>query len=148
MKLCESRHGSICVFHLEGDVDLHYAPVLRALFNAKAECRCPALIVDLTRVRFIDSTGIAVLLEYLRDAAAFGGRFCIAGVTAHVHEVFEILRLDKAMPVFGDLGEAEAAFGDGAVPASSNPLFGAAHGRNCDCVAATATRLPGGWEEK
>ncbi len=102
---------------------MHHALALRALFAAKAERRCPALIVDLSGIRFIDSTRIAALLEYLRDATAFDGQFCISGVTDEVRAIFEILRLDQAMPIFNELTVAKSALYNGCVPTASQPLF-------------------------
>jgi anti-sigma B factor antagonist len=125
MKLHESRQGNVDVFHLEGEIDLHYAPALRALFQAKASQRCPALVVDLTGVPFIDSTGIAVLLEYLRDASGFGGKFCLAAPTDHVRYVFEIIRLQESLPIFMSTAAAIAALSNGDLLAPIQPLFSA-----------------------
>lgn len=127
MKLHESQDGNVAVFHLEDEIDLHYAPVLRALFQAKSNQRCPALVVDLSGVPFIDSTGIAVLLEYLRDASDFGGRFCLAAPTDHVRHVFEIVRLDEALPIFKSTAAAIRAMANDAVPLPSQRLFRSEH---------------------
>jgi anti-sigma B factor antagonist len=123
MKLHESRQRNVDIFHLEDEIDLHYAPSLRARFQAKASQRCPALVVDLSGVPFIDSTGIAVLLEYLRDASGFGGKFCIAGPTDHVRHVFEIVKLEKSLPVFDSTAAAIAAIRHDDLPAPVPPLF-------------------------
>jgi anti-sigma B factor antagonist len=123
MKLHQSRQGDIDIFHLEDEIDLHYAPGLRALFQAKARQRCPALVVDLSGVPFIDSTGIAVLLEYLRDASGFGGKFCIAAPADHVRHVFEIVRLHESLPVFESIAAAIAAVSNEDLPAPLQPLF-------------------------
>lgn len=123
MKLRESREGDVDVFHLEDEIDLHYAPALRALFQAKAHQRCPALIVDLSGVPFIDSTGIAALLEYRRDAAAFGGEFCIAAPTDHVRHVFEIVRLHEAFPIFESTAAAITAMANDTMPHPVHQLF-------------------------
>jgi anti-sigma B factor antagonist len=123
MKLHQSRQQHIDIFHLEDEIDLHYAPSLRAVFQAKVSQRCPALVVDLSGVRFIDSTGIAVLLEYLRDASGFGGKFCLAAPTDHVRHVFEIVRLHEAVPVFESTADAIAAVSNDDLPAPTQPLF-------------------------
>jgi anti-sigma B factor antagonist len=122
MKLHESRDGNVAIFHLEDEIDLHYAPALRALFQAKVNGRCRALVVDLSGVPFIDSTGIAVFLEYLRDAAEFGGRFCLAAPTDHVRHVFEIIRLHEVLPIFEKTEEAIAAMAND-LPAWVQRLF-------------------------
>jgi anti-sigma B factor antagonist len=124
MKLHESQDGDVAVFHLEDEIDLHYAPALRALFQAKANQRCPALVVDLSGVPFIDSTGIAALLEYLRDASDFGGRFCLAAPTEHVRHVFEIVRLQEALPIFDSTAAAVTALAHDAMPFPVQRLFG------------------------
>ena len=123
MKFRECRYEDICVFQLEGEIDLHYAPALRSLFEAKAKAHCRALVVDLGGVSFIDSTGISVLIEYLRDAAEFNGRFCVAALTEHVRTVFDIVQLGKALPIFDSLDGAMAALRSGSMPAPAKPLF-------------------------
>jgi anti-sigma B factor antagonist len=123
MKLRESQDGNVDIFHLEGEIDLHFAPALRSLFNAKAAQRCRALVVDLGAVPFIDSTGISILIEYLRDAAEFGGQFCVAALTPHVRDVFEIVQLRKALTIFDTVDEAVAALASGRVPAPAVSLF-------------------------
>jgi anti-anti-sigma factor len=126
MRLRESRHDQIHLFHLQGELDLHYAPALRSMFSAKSDRQCAALVVDFSGVTFIDSTGIAVLLEYLRDSQAYEGAFCITDLTDRVRYIFEIVGLDRVMPLFATVSEAIAAISDGSVPASPTRLFGAA----------------------
>ena len=132
MKLRESQRWHVDVFHLAGEIDLHHAPSLRALFQLKLRQRCPALVVDLSDVTFIDSTGISVLLEYLRDSAEFQGKFCVAALTTHVRDVFEIVQLDKALLIFPNVGEAAAALCDGTAVQPTEPLFWRA---GTDCAA-------------
>jgi anti-anti-sigma factor len=136
MKLRESQVGNVDIFHLEGEIDLHYAPALRALFNGKAASRCRALIVDLASVPFIDSTGISVLIEYLRDVSDFDGQFCLAAPTPHVRDVFEIVQLGKALRIYDSVDEAVAALTSGVVSAPARPLFG--------CSVAEANRREAG----
>ena len=124
MRLRECRHDDVCVFQLEGEIDLHYAPALRALFEAKAKAHCHALAIDLSGVSFIDSTGISVLLEYLRDAGEFGGQFCIAAPTDDVRTVFEIVQLGRALPIFDNVSAAISAMRNRCMPAPAEPLFG------------------------
>ena len=133
MKLRQSERWSVDVFHLAGEIDLHYAPALRALFQLKVKQRCAALIVDLSDVSFIDSTGISVLLEYLRDAAEFDGKLCLAAPTDHVRHVFEIVRLNQVLPIFDSVTEAGAALCDGGIPVPAEPLFWRA---GTDCAPA------------
>lgn len=116
MQLQESIDDGIAILSLRGQVDLHYAPVLRSLLQAKLNIRCPALILDLTEVSFIDSTGLAVIIEYLRDAHEFGGAFCIGGVNADVQGIFDIVRLSLVVGIYRTVAEAKDALQRGELP--------------------------------
>jgi len=96
MRLHESVVDGIDVFALQGDIDLHYAPVLRSRLQSKIEARTPTLVLDLSKVDYIDSNGLATIMEYFRDAAKYGGILCMAGLNEHLKVIFEIVRLDKA----------------------------------------------------
>ncbi len=126
MRLREYKEGPVDVLELEGEIDMHFAPVLRRLLSGKRDTQCPALLLDLSKVEFIDSTGLAVILAHLRDTAAYNGRFCIGGLSENVRTIFEIVRLERAMPIFRDAGAAKQALLSGRIPAVSEPLFAAA----------------------
>jgi anti-sigma B factor antagonist len=126
MQLHERSENGIDILRLGGEIDLHYAPVLRALLKAKAKSGCRALLLDVSNVRFIDSSGLSALLEYLRDSQKFGGRFCIGGLSEQLRWTFEIVRLDTVMPIFSDAAEAKAALLADAIPQPSARLFAAA----------------------
>jgi anti-sigma B factor antagonist len=123
MRLHEYRENDIDVLELEGEIDLHYAPVLRDLLCGKARSRCHSLLLDVSRVEFIDSTGLAAIIDYLRKSNSFGGRFCIGGVGEQLQPIFEIIRLDRAMPIFAEVAKAKQALTYNCVPAVSEPLF-------------------------
>lgn len=123
MRLKESIEEGVCVLALEGEIDLHYAPVLRSLLQGKVGSRCPALIVDLSGVNFIDSAGLAALIEYFRDASYHGGVLCLTGLNETLRTVFEIVRLDSVIPMFATVAAARLAFRHGTVRPPSADLF-------------------------
>lgn len=116
MRLKESHENGLVIFALSGAIDLHHAPTLRALFQSKLRERCPALLVDLTAVDFIDSTGLATLIEYHRDAAAHGGVFSLAGINPNLKAIFDVVQFDKVLAIFPTVAEAKSAIGQGQVP--------------------------------
>jgi len=116
MRLKESHENGVVIFALSGAIDLHYAPTLRALFQSKLNKRCPALVVDLTAVDFIDSTGLATLIEYHRDAAAHGGVFSLAGVNPNLKAIFDVVQFEKVLAIFPTVAEAKSAITGGQVP--------------------------------
>ncbi len=123
MRLKESVEDGMPTLALEGEIDLHYAPVLRSLFQAKIAARAPALLLDLSKVDYIDSTGLATMLEYYRDAARHAGILCLVGLSQNLHTVFEIVKMDKAIPMFPTLKEATTAINHGLVKSPPSSLF-------------------------
>lgn len=126
MKLHEYSENGADIMELSGEIDLHYAPVLRSLLAAKTKSRCPALLLDLTGVKFIDSSGLAVLLEYLRDCGKFEGRFFIAGMSQELGWIFETTKLQNVMPLFWKVSDAKAALAANRLPQPPVTLFEAA----------------------
>jgi anti-sigma B factor antagonist len=115
MRLKESHEDGIVVFALSGAIDLHFAPTLRSLFQSKLNERCPALIVDLSAVEFIDSTGLATLIEYHRDAGLHGGIFCLAEINPNLKAIFDVVQFDKVLAIFPTVAEATTAIKRGQV---------------------------------
>lgn len=109
MRLKESVQDGVDVFTLQGEIDFHFAPVLRAMLQAKLKSSCAALVLDFAEVDFIDSRGIAAILEYVRDCANHGGIIALAALSANVKPIIDTVRLDTVMPVFATVAEAVAA---------------------------------------
>jgi len=124
MRLKELTEDGIDVFLLEGEIDLHYAPVLRALLQAKVHAGCRELVMDLSGVSFIDSSGLAAIIEYFRDSAEFEGVLCLAGLSEMLRTIFEIVRLDKVIPIFESRADAIAALKAGTVAPPAAEIFG------------------------
>lgn len=112
MRLLSDTGDQIRVLALAGEIDLHFARVFRGLLQEKREKPAEALVLDLSEVTFIDSTGIAAIIEHLRRATQLGGRFVIGGMSQAVKEIFEVINLQKAMPVFDTRDAALQAIRD------------------------------------
>jgi anti-sigma B factor antagonist len=109
VRLKELVQNEITVFALEGEIDFHFAPVLRAMLQAKLKARCPALVLDFSAVDFIDSRGIAVVIEYFRDCTDYRGTVCLAALNPNVKSIIDIVRLETVMNIFASVAEAVAA---------------------------------------
>lgn len=123
MHLQESVEQGIDVLALAGEIDLHYAPVLRSLLQAKVKAHCPALVLDLAEVTFIDSSGLAAIIEYFRDTSANEGVLCLAGLNENLQTIFEIVRLEKVLAIFPTRRDALAAVARGDVQPMAQKFF-------------------------
>ena len=69
------------------------------------------VVLDLSRVQFVDSSGLGVFMLCLKRANAAGGDLKIAGMTKTVRVLFELVRFHKIIEVYNENEEAVAAFG-------------------------------------
>ena len=94
------------VLPLEGEIDLHISPNVTASLSMMIEKKPKQLIVDLSRVTYIDSSGLAALIEGMQNVEEYGGKFALAGLQETIRTIFEIARLDQVFQIFPDLDAA------------------------------------------
>jgi len=99
------------IFTPQGAIDLHVSPELRASLRTIIDEEKPKrLVVDLSGVPFIDSSGIAVLIGAMQSLEHEGGRFLLAGAQEGVRTILESARLDQYFRMYPDV---DAAVADG-----------------------------------
>jgi anti-sigma B factor antagonist len=94
------------VFPLEGEIDLHVSPAISASLQTMVKKKPKTLVVDLSRVSYIDSSGIAALIEAMQNVQEYGGKFALAGLQETVRPIFEIARLDQVFQIYPTLNAA------------------------------------------
>ena len=93
------------VVELDGEIDLERAPqVRRLLLDCVARGR--DVLVDLSAVSYIDSSGIASLVEALQTAGKGGTGLALVAVSKEAMRVFELARLDKVFAIHSDIDTA------------------------------------------
>jgi anti-sigma B factor antagonist len=105
MSLPESKN----VLPLEGEIDLHVSPRVAASLEAMISDKAPRIVVDLSRVNYIDSSGLAVLVEAMQNVEEYGGKFALAGLQENVRSIFETARLDQVFLIYPHVDAALAA---------------------------------------
>jgi anti-sigma B factor antagonist len=103
--------GTAFVLKLSGEVDLHASPALRAELLACIAAKTPLLLLDFSAVDYIDSSGLATLIEYLKESASFDGKFALVGLQKKVLAVLELVRLDQLFVLASDAPTALAKLG-------------------------------------
>lgn len=66
-------------------------------------------VVDLSAVPYVDSTGLAFVVELHKSLVSRGGQLMLAEANRRVREVLEMTRIGEIIPVFDDVEGAEAA---------------------------------------
>lgn len=111
--VAHAREGTT-IIEVAGELDLHSAPQLRAEAVRAIESQSPPrIIIDLSGVTFLDSTGVGVLVGALKRAREANGALQFCNPQARVTRVFEITGLIGALPLFQTREAALAAFEPG-----------------------------------
>ncbi len=98
MKVSTRHVQNATIVDVVGEVDLHASPELRkVLLEVLREKPASHVLVNMQGVSYIDSSGVAVLVEGLKTSAAADGRFALYGLGPGVREVLELTQL---LPVF------------------------------------------------
>lgn len=103
-----SREGATEVWAVTGEIDMATKPRLAAVVEAIPGTDAP-LVVDLSAVTFMDSTGLAVLLRIDRAAREAGRRLAIACPEGPARLVLAVSGVEDELPLYLTRGEALAA---------------------------------------
>lgn len=109
----ETRNGRTVIFLGEERLDAHNSGELRDRILAILEMSEPHLVVDLSAVSFIDSSGLGALLSGYKNATLRSGSFMLAGLQPRVRSMFELTRLHKVFEIFPTTNEALSKDSDG-----------------------------------
>lgn len=100
------RAGETAVIRPMGDVDMSGSPELRAKIRTAQGDSPRRLVVDLSEVGYMDSSGLATLVEAMKNAKNSGSELVLASMGEKVRAIFEIARLDAYFTIVGSVDEA------------------------------------------
>src|SRR3954470_14947717 len=98
--------GSGVVIRVEGEIHATTAPAFSEQLNDAIARGRTRVVLDLTGVEFIDSTGLSVLLNGLRRVTRVHGAMLIACANPTVLRLFEITKLDTTFTILPDCDQA------------------------------------------
>lgn len=87
-----------CVIHVAGEVDLSNSSEIRKTILSALKTT-PEVIVDLSNVEYIDSSGIAAMVEGLQFANSNGKSFKICKPSQQVNSILQLARLDQVFHI-------------------------------------------------
>jgi anti-sigma B factor antagonist len=107
MNISTEKHDSTVVVGLKEErLDAHNAGEFRDAILKLLENGDHQLIIDLSAVRFIDSSGLGALLSGYKNASMKTGSFILAGLQPRVQSMFELTRLHRVFDIYPNLNEA------------------------------------------
>ncbi|MGV1003380.1 MAG: STAS domain-containing protein [Candidatus Nanopelagicales bacterium] len=106
--LTTRQEDAATVVAAAGEIDVFTAPDLDSALTAAVADGSGRILVDLSEVSFLDSTGLGTLVKCLKHANAAGGWLRLVVGTEKIRKIFDITGLDAAMPMY-DTVEAALA---------------------------------------
>lgn len=98
--------GQVPVVQPSGEVDMHHSPQLRKELLAQIGLKPKRLVVNMAGVKFIDSSGVATLVEAMKACKSAGTQLLLCSMDSKVKDVFELARLEKVFRICGSEEEA------------------------------------------
>ena len=97
------------VVALEGEIDLHESPQVMDRLNPLIAKKLPSIHLDLSKVSYIDSSGLATFIDAMQRIQAYGGEFALIAMRESVRKIFEISRLDQVFKIYPGTGSTQVS---------------------------------------
>ncbi|HSC45847.1 MAG TPA: STAS domain-containing protein [Candidatus Acidoferrum sp.] len=100
LKISTRQLGGVTILDLVGDITLFNSPEIRkSLISLLKDKRVPQLFVNMTLIKYVDSSGIASLVEGLKISRDQGARFLLFGLSKPARTVLELTHLLRVFEV-------------------------------------------------
>lgn len=110
MELIDRTENDVRVLQLSGRFDSYTAGAVRSWIETNTEAPPAQIVVNLGEVSFVDSTGLATLVQGMKRSRQHGGDLLLCQLQQPVRLIFELTRLDRAFEVLPTEEDAVAAF--------------------------------------
>ncbi len=105
----EDTNGiSLC--RVSGDIDINSSPEVKKTFDQVVSQKKDKVVINLKDVSYIDSSGLATLVEILKNLRSYGGKLKLSNLSSKVKGLFEITKLDKLFDIFAEEQDAVSTF--------------------------------------
>lgn len=99
LKINTSQRDSATILEIYGEIDLYSSPEVRKVLLQLVNDKTAVIIVNLNGVTYIDSSGVATLVEGLQEMEKYSGKLKLTNLRDAVRHVFELSSLDKIFEI-------------------------------------------------
>jgi len=100
------EEGRAVVLELAGEIDMECSVALRHKFKELFRKKPAVVVVNMSGVEFMDSSGLATLVGALKWCRVNGSELRLAGLVQRVRDIFEICRLESVFDIYDTEAEA------------------------------------------
>ena len=106
MQIKQRNVGEVVVLELSGEIDINTSPEVRKAFDQLIKDQKKKILLNFAEVAYIDSSGLATLVEMLQRLKRIGGFLRLCNLSEKVKGLFEITKLEKLFSIFSSEEEA------------------------------------------
>lgn len=100
MKINTGKQSEVTICAIEGEINLNTSPELRKAFDAFVRANAKKVIINFANVSYIDSSGLATLIELFQRLKKVGGNLRICNMAEKIKSVFEVTKLHKLFDIY------------------------------------------------
>lgn len=108
-EISSTPHGDTLVLEPNGDIDLSRSPLMRKRIAEAVAAKPTRLVIDLSKVPYMDSSGVATLVEALQHARRGGWKLVLCDLHPKVRSIFQIAKLESVFTIAADRAAAATA---------------------------------------
>jgi anti-sigma B factor antagonist len=101
----ENKNG-LTVCYVEGEIDINTSPDIKKNFEKILSKKTPTMVINFSKVTYVDSSGLATLVEILKDMRTYGGKMKLSNLSPKIKSLFEITKLEKLFEIVADEKDA------------------------------------------
>ncbi len=100
LKITQDESNEKCIFRIEGRLDASSSVQLESVMNKTLEKDCLGIILDFSKVEYLSSAGMRLLLSFTKKLAAKGGKLVIFAVHEEVMEIIKMAGFEKILCIY------------------------------------------------
>jgi len=110
MQIKISENNGISVCKVDGEIDINTAVEVKKIFDNLIKEKKEKIVINMEKVDYVDSSGLATLVELLKNFRKYGARLKLVSLSNKVKSLFEITKLEKLFDILDKEEEALNSF--------------------------------------
>ena len=111
-KITLETHGSVTLFDVKGDITAASDPFLKEAYKTANDQGASKIVLKFNHDAYINSGGIAVLIQLLAQTKSKNQQICISGLSEHFKKIFNMVGITKFAKIYDTAEEAIEALAE------------------------------------
>ena len=113
MQFQTENHDGVVVLQPQGEIDIANVNVLKEFLQQISADETMRIVIDLSKVSFIDSSVLGALVSFFKTVSGYGGRIRLSNLRPVIARTFSLTKLDDVFEIFDQLQAAiDGEWGD------------------------------------